>query len=71
MSEAIAMEVGIKYRVTTATGEVFTGTYNGTWPGSSGDGRSFLNVVVGDEASIRVDSMALYISEIRTVEAVT
>ena len=71
MSEDIVMEAGIKYRVTTFTGEVFTGTYNGTWPGSSGDGRSFLNVVVGDEASIRLDSMALYISEIRTAETMT
>ena len=43
MSEDIVMEAGIKYRVTTFTGEVFTGTYNGTWPGSSGDGRSFLD----------------------------
>ena len=70
MSEAIVMEVGIKYRVTTDTGEVFTGTFNGTWPGSSGDGRSFLDVVVGDEASVPVSSMALNISEIRTAEPV-
>ncbi len=70
MSEVIVMEVGIKYRVTTDTGDVFTGTFNGIWPGSSGDGRSFLNVVVGDEASVRVDSMSLYISEIRTAEPV-
>jgi len=68
MSEDIVMEAGIKYRVTTDTGEVFTGTYNGTWPGSSGDGRSFRDVVVGEQASIRVDTMALYISEIRTAE---
>ena len=52
------------------TGGRFTGTFNGTWPGSSGDGRSFLNVVVGDDASVRVDSMAPYVSEIRTVEPV-
>ncbi len=70
MSEAIVMETGIVYRVTTDTGEVFTGTFNGTWPGSSGDGRSFLDVMVGDGASVRVDSMSLYISEIRTVEPV-
>ena len=70
MSEVIVMEVGIKYRVTTDTGEVFTGTFNGTWPGSSGDGRSFLDVVDGHEASVRVDSMSLYISEIRTAEPV-
>ena len=30
MSEPIVMEVGIKYRVTTDTGEAFTGTFNGT-----------------------------------------
>ncbi len=70
MGEAIVMEVGIEYRVTTDSGEVFTGTFNGTWPGSSGDGRSFLDVIIGDEASARVDSMALYISEIRTAEPV-
>ena len=70
MSEAIVMEVGIEYRVTTEMGEVFTGTFNGTWPGSSGDGRSFLDVMVGDGASVRVDSMSLYISEIRTVQPV-
>ena len=70
MSEDIVMEVGIKYRVTTDTGEVFTGTFNGTWPGSTGDGRTFLGVVVGDEASVRVSSMALNISEIRTAEPV-
>ena len=64
------MEVGIEYRVTTEMGEVFTGTFNGTWPGSSGDGRSFLDVMVGDEGSVRVDSMSLYISEIRTVQPV-
>ena len=68
MSEAIVMEVGIEYRVTTEMGEVFTGTFNGTWPGSSGDGRSFLDVMIGDGASVRVDSMSLYMSEIRTVE---
>jgi len=70
MSEAIVMEVGIKYRVTTDTGEVFTGTFNGTWPGSGGDGRSLLDVMVGDGASVRVDSMSLYLSEIRTVQPV-
>ena len=70
MSEAIVMEVGIKYRVTTDTGEVFTGTFNGTWPGSTGDGRTFLDVVVGDEASVPVSSMALDVSEIRTAELV-
>ena len=68
MSDDIVMETGIVYRVTTAKGEVFTGTFNGTWPGSSGDGRSFLDVVVGDEASVRVDSMSLYVSEIRSAE---
>ena len=68
MSEAIVMEVGIEYRVTTQSGEVFTGTFNGTWPGSGGDGRSFLDVTVGDEGSVRVDSMSLYISEIRTAQ---
>ncbi len=70
MSEAIVMEVGIKYRVTTDTGEVFTGTFNGTWPGSTGDGRSFLDVMMGDGASVRVASMALDVSEIRSVEPV-
>ncbi len=71
MSESsIVMESGLKYRVMTDSGEVFTGTFNGTWPGSSGDGRSFLDVVVGDEASVRVDSMSVYVSEIRTVEPV-
>ena len=70
MSEAIVMEVGIKYRVTTDTGEVFTGTFNGTWPGSTGDGRTFLDVLVGDEASVPGSSMALNISEIRTVQPV-
>ena len=70
MSEAIVMKVGIEYRVTTDSGEVFTGTFNGTWPGSSGDGRSFLDVTVGDGASVRVDSKALNISEIRTAEPV-
>jgi len=55
--------------VTTDTGDVFTGTFNGTWPGSSGDGRSFLDVEVGeDEGSVRVASMAHYISEIRNAE---
>ena len=70
MSEDIVMETGVIYRVTTGTGEVFTGTFNGTWPGSSGDGRSFLDVVVGDDASVRVASMSVYVSEIRTVEPV-
>ena len=70
MSEAIVMEVGIKYRVTTDTGEVFTGTFNGTWPGSTGDGRSFLYVMMGDEASVRVASISLDVSEIRSVEPV-
>ena len=70
MSDAIVMEVHTKYRVTTQSGEVFTGTFNGTWPGSGGDGRSFLDVTVGDGASVRVDSMSLYISEIRTVQPV-
>jgi hypothetical protein len=70
MSEDIVMEAGIKYRVTTDTGDVFTGTFNGTWPGSSGDGRSFLDVVVGNEASVRLDSMSVYISEIRSAEPV-
>ncbi len=70
MGEAIVLELGTKYRVTTDTGEVFTGTFNGTWPGSTGDGRTFLDVVVGDEASVRVSSMALNISEIRTAELV-
>ena len=70
MSEAIVMEVHTKYRVTTDSGEVFTGTFNGTWPGSSGDGRSFLDVTVGDEASVRVDSMSLDVSEIRSAEPV-
>ena len=68
MSEAIVMEVHTKYRVTTQSGEVFTGTFNGTWPG--GDGRSFLDVMVGDGASVRVDSMSLYVSEIRSAEPV-
>ena len=70
MSEAIVMEVHTKYRVTTEMGEVFTGTFNGTWPGSSGDGRSFLDVMMGDEASVRLASMALDVSEIRSVEPV-
>ena len=70
MSEDIVMEAGVRYQVTTEMGEVFTGTFNGTWPGSSGDGRSFLDVIIGDEASVRVASMALYISEIRTAESV-
>ncbi len=71
MSESsIVMESGLKYRVTTDSGEVFTGTFNGNWPGSSGDGRSFLDVLVGDDASVHVDSMSLYVSEISTVEAV-
>ena len=68
--ERIAVQVHTKYRVTTQSGEVFTGTFNGTWPGSGGDGRSFLDVMVGDEGSVRVDSMSLYMSEIRTVEPV-
>ncbi len=68
MSEAIVMQVHTKYRVTTEMGEVFTGTFNGTWPGSSGDGRSFLDVMVGDGGSVRVDTMSLYMSEIRTAE---
>ena len=70
MSEAIVMEAGVRYQVTTDSGEVFTGTFNGTWPGGSGDGRSFLDVMIGDEASVRVDSMSLYVSEIRSVEPV-
>ena len=70
MSEAIVMEVGIEYRVTTEMGDVFTGTFNGTWPGSSGDGRSFLDVMGGDGASVRVDSMSLYVSEIRSAEPI-
>ncbi len=68
MSETIVMEVHTKYRVTTEMGEVFTGTFNGTWPGSGGDGRSFLEAMVGDGASVRVDSMSLYMSEIRSAE---
>ena len=71
MSEDIVMEAGIKYRVTTDTGEVFTGTYNGSWPGSGSDGRSFRNVEVGDQASDRLDTMSVYISEMRTAETVT
>jgi len=70
MSEAIVMEAGVRYRVTTDSGEVFTGTFNGTWPGSGGDGRSFLDVMIGDGGSVRVDSMSLYISEIRSAEPV-
>ena len=70
MSEDIVMEAGVRYQVTTDSGDVFTGTFNGTWPGSFGDGRSFLDVMVGDEGSVRVDSMSLYMSEIRTVEPV-
>ncbi len=70
MSEDIVMEAGVRYRVTTGGGDVFTGTFNGTWPGSSGDGRSFLDVVVGDEASVRVDSMSVYVSEIHSAEPV-
>jgi hypothetical protein len=70
MSETIVMEVGVRYRVTTDSGEVFTGTFNGTWPGSSGDGRSFLDVELGDAASVRVDSMSLYVSEIHSAEPV-
>ena len=66
MSEDIVMEAGVRYQVTTDSGEVFTGT----WPGSSGDGRSFLDVTIGDEASVRVASMSLYMSEIRTAEPV-
>jgi hypothetical protein len=70
MSEDIVLDAGIKYRVTTGTGDVFTGTFNGTWPGSSGDGRSFLDVVVGDDASVRVASMSVYVSEISSAEPV-
>ncbi len=70
MSETVVMEAGVRYRVTTDSGDVFTGVYNGTWPGSSGDGRSFLDVVVGDDASVRVASMSVYVSEIRTAEPV-
>jgi hypothetical protein len=71
MSESsIVMESGLKYRVTTDSGEVFTGIFNGTWPGSSGDGRSFLDVVVGDDESVRVASMSVYVSEIRSAEPV-
>ncbi len=70
MSETIVMEAGVRYRVTTGGGEVFTGTFNGTWPGSSGDGRSFLDVVGGDNASVRVDSMSLYVSEITSAKPV-
>ena len=70
MSETIVMEVGIEYRVTTEMGEVFTGTFNGISPGSTGDGRSFLDVKMSDEASVRVASMALYVTEIRSVEPV-
>ncbi len=70
MSESnIFMESGLKYRVTTDS-EVFTGTFNGNWPGSDGDGRSFLNVVVGDGSSVRVSSMSVYVSEIVTAERV-
>ena len=70
MSESnIFMESGVKYRVTTDS-EVFTGTFNGNWPGSDGDGRSFLNVVVGDGSSVRVSSMSVYVSEIVTAERV-
>jgi len=69
MSESnIFMESGLKYRVTTDS-EVFTGTFNGNWPGSDGDG-SFLNVVVGDGSSVRVSSMSVYVSEIVTAERV-
>ena len=70
MSQAIVLELGTKYRVTTETGTVFTGTFNGTWPGSSGDGRSFLDVVFDDKPPRPVASMALYVSEIRTAEVV-
>jgi hypothetical protein len=70
VSGDIVLNTGVRYRVTTDSGDVFTGTFNGTWPGSSGDGRSFLDVVVGDEASVRVDSMSLYVSEIRSAEPV-
>ena len=69
MSEAIVLELGTKYRVTTLTGTVFTGTFNGTWPGSSGDGRSFLDVMFDDKPR-PVASMALDVSEIRTAEVV-
>ncbi len=67
---SIVMESGLKYRVTTDSGEVFTGTFNGNWPGSTGNGRSFLDVVVGDDASVRVFSMSVYVSEIRIAEPV-
>lgn len=70
MSESIVMESGLKYRVTTDSGEVFTGTFNGNWPGSTGNGRSFLDVVVGDDASVRVASMSVYVTEIRSAEPV-
>jgi len=69
MSESIVMESGLKYRVTTDS-KVFIGTFNGNWPGSTGEGRSFLDVVVGDDASVRVSSMSVYVSEIRTAEPV-
>jgi hypothetical protein len=70
MSEAIVMEAGVRYRVTTDSGAVPTGTFNGTWPESSGDGRSFLDVMMGGGASVRMASMDLYISEIRSAEPV-
>jgi hypothetical protein len=70
VSDDIVMESGVIYRVTTRKGEAFTGTFNGTWPGSSGDGRSFLDVVYGDDASVRVASISVDVSEIRTVETV-
>ena len=70
MSEAIVMEVGTKYRVTTVTGTAFTGTFNGTWPGGMGDGRSFLDVVFEEKPPRPVASMSLYVSEIRSAEVV-
>ena len=68
MSESNVMKSGLKYRVTTDSGEVFTGTFNGNWP--TGDVRSFLDVAVGDDASVRVSSMFVFLSEIRTAEPV-
>lgn len=70
MGEAIVLELGTKYRVTTITGTVFTRIFNGTWPGSSGDGRSFLDVMFDDKPPRPVASMALDVSEIHTAEPV-
>jgi predicted NUDIX family NTP pyrophosphohydrolase len=70
VSGDIVLKAGVRYRVTTDSGKVFTGTFNGTWPGSSGDGRSFLDVELGDAASVRVDSMSVYVSEIHSAEPV-